>query len=325
MVLSPIVSAGLSRRAGVRPRCQFDASSLRSNVGIFVWSDLALSVNVCAEPDNLISVQKSHNRDDFQDVPGYVAAMANAFPRDSHNTKHSHKRAQLIFAISGVMEIGTSGHHWLIPPQRALWAPPQVEHEMRARTDVELRTIYVRTADLPASLPSIPTLLYMTPLPRELIIRAVELPIEDGVSGSAAHIVALILSELQFVPPGEFHTPRVTDSRLVKIEEKFKQDQATPAGSMNGQRRTHRSLANPSLLTRRGPELASSRDKSRILCGQDELGLHRYFTFQSTDRARAGSKHRSIHLLLRDLRMNNSPSAIRGVISASSYFSRRSR
>jgi hypothetical protein len=101
---------------------------------------------------------------------------------------------------------------------------------MRARTDVELRTIYVRTADLPASLPSIPTLLYMTPLLSELIIRAVELPIEDGVTGSAAHIVALILSELQFVPPGEFHTPRVTDSRLVKIEEKFKQDPGDTRG-----------------------------------------------------------------------------------------------
>jgi hypothetical protein len=103
---------------------------LRSNVGIFVWSDLALPVNVCAEPDNnLISVQKSHNRDDFQDVPGYVAAMASAFPRDYS------------------------------APASSLGSP-QVEHEMRARTDVELRTIYVRTADLPASLPSIPTLVY---------------------------------------------------------------------------------------------------------------------------------------------------------------------
>ncbi|CAN7670384.1 helix-turn-helix transcriptional regulator [Caballeronia sp. LjRoot34] len=173
---------------------------------------------------------KSRNRDDFQDVPGYVAAMANSYERGELNAQHAHKRAQLVFAISGVMEVTTVGHHWLIPPQRALWIPGGVAHEMRARTDVELRTIFVRESDASIPLPTEPTLVNVSPLLRELIVRAVDLPIESGVSGAAANIVELIFSELHFVPNSEFYMPRVTDSRLLRIEAQLRSDPGNGRG-----------------------------------------------------------------------------------------------
>ncbi|WP_420992759.1 AraC family transcriptional regulator [Cupriavidus sp. 30B13] len=175
-------------------------------------------------------VQKSQNRDDFQNVAGYVSAMAKSFPLGTLNPRHAHRRAQLVFAVSGVMELSTAGCHWLIPPQRALWVPAGTEHEMRARTDVELRTLWVRVEDVTVPLPSVPTLVYVTPLLRELIVRAVELPIEDGVAGAAAQIISLIFSELHFVPPGEFHLPRVSDPRLVRVETQFKQNPGDTRG-----------------------------------------------------------------------------------------------
>jgi AraC-like DNA-binding protein len=129
------------------------------------------------------------------------------------------------------MEISTSGRHWLIPPHRALWLPPETEHKARpARTPVELRTVYVRVADVSIQLPLVPTLVYVTPLLRELIVRATDLPIEDGISGAAVHIVELIFSELHFVPPGEFDMPRVTDTRLVRIEQQLRQDPGDTRG-----------------------------------------------------------------------------------------------
>jgi AraC-like DNA-binding protein/mannose-6-phosphate isomerase-like protein (cupin superfamily) len=179
----------------------------------------------------MTAIRKSQSYADFQDVPSHVSAMAKSYPAGAGEEKHSHKRAQLIFAVSGVMEISASGRHWFIPPHRALWVPPEVEHEARpARTPVELRTIYVRVTDVSAPLPSMPTLVYVTPLLRELIVRAVDLPIEEGVSGAALQIVELIFSELHFRPPGEFDMPRVTDPRLVRIEEQFRRDPGDARG-----------------------------------------------------------------------------------------------
>ncbi|TDV20853.1 AraC family transcriptional regulator [Paraburkholderia caballeronis] len=169
-------------------------------------------------------MHKSRNRDDFQDVPGYVGAMAKHFPRGYVNPLHAHKRAQLIYAISGVMEVSTSDHHWLLPPQRALWMPAQVGHEMRARTDVELRTLFVRISDVDRPLPEAPALVYVTPLLRELILRAVDLPIEEGASGAAAQVLSLIFSEMRFVLPTEFYMPRVSDPRLIRVEEALRHE-----------------------------------------------------------------------------------------------------
>ncbi len=169
-------------------------------------------------------MHKSQDRDDFQDVPGYVGAMAKHFPRGYVNAPHTHKRAQLIYAISGVMEVSTRAHHWLIPPQRALWMPAQVEHTMRARTDVELRTLFVRVRDVDRPLPDVPALVYVTSLLRELILRVVDLPIEEGACGFAAQILSLLFSEMQFVPPTEFHMPRVSDPRLTPVEDAMRAD-----------------------------------------------------------------------------------------------------
>lgn len=189
-------------------------------------------------------MDKSQNREDFQDVPGYVAAMARHFPRGYVNPQHAHKRGQLIYAISGVMEVSTIDHHWLLPPQRALWMPPQVKHEMRSRTDVELRTLFVRVPDVEQPLPEVPALVYVTPLLRELILRAVDLPVENGASGVAAQVLSLIFCEMRFVPPTEFYMPRVSDPRLVRVEDALRHEPGSHEGVEHWA-----SLANMSLRT----------------------------------------------------------------------------
>ncbi len=57
---------------------------------------------------------------------------------------HSHERAQLIFAAHGAMLIATREGSWAVPPQRAVWMPGGVTHEIRMAGDVAMRTLYVR-------------------------------------------------------------------------------------------------------------------------------------------------------------------------------------
>ena len=81
---------------------------------------------------------------DYQRVPRPVAAMAKDFTAGHHIVPHSHERAQLIFAAHGAMLIATSEGSWAVPPQRAVWMPGGVTHEIRMAGDVAMRTLYVR-------------------------------------------------------------------------------------------------------------------------------------------------------------------------------------
>ena len=60
--------------------------------------------------------------------------------------EHQHQTGQLVYALSGTMLVETRWSRWTIPPQRALWIPPQHPHSIRMLSHTELRTVYVQPA-----------------------------------------------------------------------------------------------------------------------------------------------------------------------------------
>lgn len=86
-------------------------------------------------------------------MPRPVGAMAKSYQDGYVSRTHRHARAQLLYAVAGVMEVTTLEGLWAVPPQRAVWLPPNTDHSMRARGAVALRTLYVRgrTPARPAS------------------------------------------------------------------------------------------------------------------------------------------------------------------------------
>src|SRR5262249_24933645 len=137
---------------------------------------------------------RSTNREDYQRVARPVAAMAKDFPSGFAIERHSHPRAQLIYAAQGVMRVTTPSGAWLVPPYRAVWVPAGIEHEVRMSGAVEMRTLYIEPNAAPKALEEC-TVLEVTPLMRALILRAVEEPIEYDEHGSAGLVIALILAE----------------------------------------------------------------------------------------------------------------------------------
>ena len=57
-----------------------------------------------------------NNRDD---APRPVAAMAKTFPDGDRIPLHLHKRGQLIHAIHGTMKVETADAAWIVPPALA--------------------------------------------------------------------------------------------------------------------------------------------------------------------------------------------------------------
>jgi AraC-like DNA-binding protein/quercetin dioxygenase-like cupin family protein len=101
-----------------------------------------------------------------------VATLAYEYPAGFRVPEHAHGSDQLIYAISGLMEVFSDQSVWLIPPHFALWIPARTLHQIHMPGAVSMRTLYLRRA-LTARLEPRCIVLHVTPLLRELILEIV--------------------------------------------------------------------------------------------------------------------------------------------------------
>jgi AraC-like DNA-binding protein len=160
--------------------------------------------------------RRSTNPDDYMRVPRPIAAMAKDFPHRHHIPVARHERGQLVYAVSGVMTVTTPHGTWVVPPQRAVWVPPRTDHESRMSGRVQMRTLYLRR-DAAAGLPRRCCVMNVTPLLRELILAATEMPLAYGERGRDARVMRLVLDELRTASDLPLHLPRPSDRRLARI------------------------------------------------------------------------------------------------------------
>lgn len=154
-----------------------------------------------------------NNRDD---APRPVAAMAKTYPDGDRIPLHLHKRGQLIHAISGTMKVETADAAWIVPPALALWMPPAYPHGMVMRGDLAMRTIYIDPAAC-EGLPANPMLLEIGGLLRELILAALEEPLDYDESGRGGMIARLILAELARMQERKMQLPMPRDPRAIRV------------------------------------------------------------------------------------------------------------
>jgi AraC-like DNA-binding protein len=162
------------------------------------------------------SSQKSTDPADYQKVPRAVAAMPKDFAQDFVIEPHSHERAQLIYAPVGTMRVVTGDAIWVVPPQRALWMPAGTVHGIEMLDPVTMRTLYLRD-DAAAAMPQACRVLQVSPLLRELIVRATELPVQYDEGGPAGYVVALLLAELHGSQALKLELPMPRSRRLTTL------------------------------------------------------------------------------------------------------------
>ncbi len=149
-------------------------------------------------------------------VPRPVVALATDLPPAHEIDWHSHPRFQLVYAARGVMTVDTQDATWVVPPQRAVWMPPAVRHRLKAAGAVELRSLYIRP-DAAARMPATCEVLEVTPLLRELILRATQLPHEYDVRGPQGRVMRLLLDELASLERLPYHLPMPKTRPLAPI------------------------------------------------------------------------------------------------------------
>lgn len=65
---------------------------------------------------------------------------------DSEVLPHRHAWAQLTFCSAGAVRLTTAEGTYLVPPSRALWIPPGIEHAVTGLEEVDLLTLYFHQA-----------------------------------------------------------------------------------------------------------------------------------------------------------------------------------
>lgn len=148
------------------------------------------------------------------DVP--AAALAIDYPHGHVIESHRHAYAQLLYAIAGVLVVETAAGRWVVPPTRGVWLQPEVDHRVRMRGDVKMRTVFVNTDEL-SSLPQTDCVLDIPPLLRELIVAAVGIGPALRRDSRDWHLLQLLVHELRSVPVLPLYLPLPADHGLRNI------------------------------------------------------------------------------------------------------------
>lgn len=144
-----------------------------------------------------------------------VHALRDEYPAAFVDPMHTHDHVQILYASAGVMLVRTPETSFVVPPQRAVWLPVGMPHEVQCRGAVSLRTLYLH-ADLDDGARGC-RVFEVSPLLRALILETINLkPLYDR-DGRDSLIIRLLLDEIRRMPSVPCHAPMPTDPRLLRV------------------------------------------------------------------------------------------------------------
>lgn len=107
----------------------------------------------------------------YKHLPMPVYMKAKDLPQYGEVVLHSHDWEQLIFALSGLLEVTSSKGQHLIPSGQAIWIPANHSHSIATVTGAKLRSVHLEKKPIRQFVQQI-TVLKVDPLTRLLIAKA---------------------------------------------------------------------------------------------------------------------------------------------------------
>jgi AraC-like DNA-binding protein len=155
--------------------------------------------------------------DPYEDIPRSVVVTANDYAAGSSFPLHAHRRGQFAFAAQGTISVATPEGRWLVPPRRACWLPAGVAHEMTMRGPVTMLNAFVAPAAARAAqLPAQCCVYGVSPLLRQLLDEAIDLPALYDLDTRAGKIMDLLVVEMASMPRLALHAPLPDHPRLAR-------------------------------------------------------------------------------------------------------------
>ncbi len=201
-----------------------------------------------------------------------VAASISLVTEGGEYPSHSHRKAQLLYTVSGVITCQTERGVWMVPPGCAVWIPGGMIHRATPSGKVRGYALFVEP-DAVAGLPQTCCSLAVSVLLQALIDRACALPRLYLPEGPEGRIMAVLLDELVAAPLEQLHLPRPSDARLVKLADAILADPADAATLPQWAARIGMSERNMSRLFRQqtGMSVGRWRHQWHVIAGLQRL------------------------------------------------------
>jgi AraC-like DNA-binding protein/mannose-6-phosphate isomerase-like protein (cupin superfamily) len=222
--------------------------------------------------------------DDILTLPRPIVGLARDLPSGHVIARHQHTRSQLLYASAGVMTVDTGAGIWVVPPLRAVWIPAFTHHRIVASGHVSMRTLYLQPECFAGPVEGC-CVVAVTPLLRELILYAVDLPPLYPLGGPEERLMGVILDQIRMVSVTPLKLPIPNDFRLKKIYDSLARNPGNKRslegwGKMVGA--TGRTLARR-FRAETGMSFGHWRQQMRILEGLRRLALNEPVTTVALD------------------------------------------
>ncbi|HEU4959356.1 MAG TPA: helix-turn-helix transcriptional regulator [Sphingomonas sp.] len=153
-----------------------------------------------------------------------VVAFEDRYRAGFVDPPHSHDRAQLSFALSGVLTVNTVDASFALPPNRAIWIPAHTTHQTICRSDVVFQALYIDPRFVRQ--PRRCRVFEASPLVRSLANEITTFDYRYAMEGREAAIVQLLLDEIERMPVVPLRAELPDDRRLRRVCEAILADPA---------------------------------------------------------------------------------------------------
>ena len=114
------------------------------------------------------------------------------------------------------MTVQTEDGTWVVPARRAVWIPAKIPHRIVMSGPVSMRTIYLR-ARMVRRLPRTCCVVNVSTLLQELILHACRYPTLSRRSKIQAHLIDLMIDQLEGVQAIPLQLPSPSDRRALRV------------------------------------------------------------------------------------------------------------
>ncbi|WNW09954.1 helix-turn-helix transcriptional regulator [Pseudomonas sp. DTU_2021_1001937_2_SI_NGA_ILE_001] len=206
-------------------------------------------------------------------LPRPLYARSESLARAERTRMHHHPWVQLSYAIRGVLHVHTPGESFVAPPQRAVWIPAQMEHEVFSFANTEMRSLY-----LDATLFGAPhdhcRVIEITPLTHELIKQFCTLETEYDEQGEAGRLSLVLVDQLRRAREVSMSLPLPQDPRALQLCRQLQDtpDDARTLAEWGCQLGASEKTLRRILLRETGLSFRIWRQRLRLLGSIEELG-----------------------------------------------------
>ncbi|AHF79247.1 AraC family transcriptional regulator (plasmid) [Sodalis praecaptivus] len=148
-----------------------------------------------------------------------VLAIGTDYLPNTLLARHSHRRAQFLYGISGLMEVETDDGAWVVPPFSGVWIPAGRRHQVLMR-GVSTRSLYIeKTLEVRDTHQC--EALTVSPLLHQLLLASEDIPALYDEYGREGDILRLALYELRAASALPLFAPLPQDERLSLLCREF--------------------------------------------------------------------------------------------------------